>query len=281
MHIDYLEEFIELARSLNYSKASRKLHMTPSTLSRHIAQLEENIGAPLFKRTTRSVELTEAGQFLCVRIQPIVAAYHAAMGDMARFLNEENVVLRIAFPYYFADRYLQPELDRFAKEHPDAHISLIPIQPENGEQMLLDDECDVAFDIVYPSVAPNPNFIGRIVGLERFCVCMPKSHRLARRKQIAPSDLASCTIIKSVGYPRYNAFVDRLLEEPAKTVTASSIELVYATALQHNAVEVRIATSGMQEKPGITYVPLTSDLSAKIRLVRLDTCENPLAKLFV
>ena len=57
--------------------------------------------------------------------------------------------------------------------------------------------------------------------------------------------------------------------------------MIHVTALAENAIEIRMAIPDMQEHDGISYVPLDSDMNAKIRIVRLDPCENPVATLLV
>ena len=62
MNIDFLREFLDLAETLSFTKSSGNLNMSQSTLSRHIAELERQVGAKLLDRTTTSASLTEAGR---------------------------------------------------------------------------------------------------------------------------------------------------------------------------------------------------------------------------
>lgn len=64
MHVTYVRQFVELATTLNFTKAAARLAMSQSNLSRSIASLEREYGVELFKRTSRKVELTPAGQEL-------------------------------------------------------------------------------------------------------------------------------------------------------------------------------------------------------------------------
>ena len=61
MQIDYIKEFIILAEIGNFLEAADHLFMSQSTLSRHIKSLEDDLGTPLFDRTTRKVSLNEYG----------------------------------------------------------------------------------------------------------------------------------------------------------------------------------------------------------------------------
>ena len=62
MNTDYLKEFVVLAETKNFWEASDRLYMNQSTLSKHIKNLETDLGVDLFSRTTRRVELTSYGQ---------------------------------------------------------------------------------------------------------------------------------------------------------------------------------------------------------------------------
>ena len=64
MEINYLKEFVILARTGNYLEAADSLYMGQSSLSRHIKTLEEELDIRLLDRTTRKVSLTEAGRLL-------------------------------------------------------------------------------------------------------------------------------------------------------------------------------------------------------------------------
>ena len=62
LKIKYLEEFVVLANCLNFSQTAQQLYMTQPVLSRHISALEQELGVKLFRRTTQSVALTQAGE---------------------------------------------------------------------------------------------------------------------------------------------------------------------------------------------------------------------------
>ena len=64
MELRHLRYFVALAESLNFTRAAERLHVTQSTLSHQIRQLEEELGHPLFDRIGKRVILTEAGEIL-------------------------------------------------------------------------------------------------------------------------------------------------------------------------------------------------------------------------
>jgi len=70
--LSYMQLFVEVARTKSFRRAADALDMPNSTLSRHIAELEKKIGLRLLNRSTRKVELTEAGEVYFKRCQSIV-----------------------------------------------------------------------------------------------------------------------------------------------------------------------------------------------------------------
>lgn len=95
MNIEHLEEFIDLANTLNFTKSSANLHITQPTLSKHIAELERQIGSPLFIRTTNSVKLTQAGKLLYEKACALVADYSSIIEDVQIATQTPMETLRV------------------------------------------------------------------------------------------------------------------------------------------------------------------------------------------
>ncbi len=110
--------FVEVAKVKSFRKAADALDMPNSTLSRRIAALEKTIGVRLLHRSTRKVELTEAGQLYFKRCQGIVEEAliaHEALRDVA---ERPSGTLRVSMPVDLATGYLAPILGDFAKAYP-------------------------------------------------------------------------------------------------------------------------------------------------------------------
>ncbi len=82
-----MREFLTLSELKNFNSASEKLFLSQPTLSRHIKELEEELGVTLFNRSTRRVELTDAGQYFLPFAKLIVNAedeYTVGLAAMRR-----------------------------------------------------------------------------------------------------------------------------------------------------------------------------------------------------
>ncbi|MBK5073004.1 LysR family transcriptional regulator [Budviciaceae bacterium CWB-B4] len=111
--------FVEVVKAMSFRRASEATGVPNSTLSRRISALEKAIGLRLLHRTTRKIELTEAGQIYydrCRRIVEEARLAHEALGDI---LAQPSGLLRASLPVDFAINYMVPLLIEFAEQYPD------------------------------------------------------------------------------------------------------------------------------------------------------------------
>lgn len=110
--------FVEVVKAKGFVRAAEAIGMPSSTLSRRISNLEKSIGLRLLNRTTRRVELTEAGQIYyerCKRIVEEAALAHEQLGDM---VDNPTGLLRVSLPVDFANVYLTELIAEFARTFP-------------------------------------------------------------------------------------------------------------------------------------------------------------------
>lgn len=110
--------FVEVARAMSFRRAADTIGMPNSTLSRRISALEKSIGLRLLHRTTRKLELTEAGQLYFERCRRIVDEARLAHEQLGQLLAQPSGVLRASLPVDFASIYLAPLIAEFAHRYP-------------------------------------------------------------------------------------------------------------------------------------------------------------------
>ncbi|MET4213273.1 LysR family transcriptional regulator [Bradyrhizobium sp. LA2.1] len=111
--------FVEVAKARSFRRAAKTLDMPNSTLSRRIDLLEKEIGLRLLNRTTRKIELTEAGQIYFERCKRIVDEARLAHEQLDGMLAQPSGMLRVSLPVDFANTYLAPLIAEFAQQYPD------------------------------------------------------------------------------------------------------------------------------------------------------------------
>lgn len=115
-----LRAFDAAARHMSFAKAAAELNVTPAALSFQIKSLEEHLGAPLFRRLNRAVELTEAGAALSQGVaegfQTLATAWRAAQR------TQDTQTLTVTAGPAFTAKWLAPRLYEFAQAHPEVEL---------------------------------------------------------------------------------------------------------------------------------------------------------------
>lgn len=115
-----LRVFEAAGRSLSFTRAAKELHVTQAAVSHQIRSLEDQLGQPLFTRSTRRLELTAAGQ----RLLPVATMAFTALEREIADLRRSKAILTITTTPFFGARWLAPRLGRFAARHPEIELSI-------------------------------------------------------------------------------------------------------------------------------------------------------------
>lgn len=164
-----LKTFLLAAEKRNFAQVARELDMTPASVTRTIAALEEDLGVQLFVRTTRQVSLTSDGAVFAARIEPAVEALEAARHDLMNVHKADQGRLRINAPMSLGQQVLPQILSAFRELYPKIEVEL-----SLTDQMLdiVEQDFDLAIRI---SGAPSDKFTiwRKIIEISRILVAAP------------------------------------------------------------------------------------------------------------
>ncbi len=124
-NLSHLATFVSVARHLSFQRAASQLGMSTSAVSHAIRGLEERLGVSLFHRTTRSVSLTEAGQRMLERLQPVLRDVDDAIEEMNNFRDMPTGKLRINTSRAAAQMLIAPLMARFLADYPEIHLEIV------------------------------------------------------------------------------------------------------------------------------------------------------------
>lgn len=185
--LDSLRAFEAAARHLSFTKAGEELHVTQSALSHRINALEDDLEVKLFRRLTRKLELTAAGETLAAGVRRGLAEIARAVAAIDRKTGAEPLAVS-ALPSVAA-RWLVPRLPRFRAQHPDIDVR---INADSALVNLQAHEADLAVRFgkgVYPGL-----HVIRLMGDSVFPVCSPRL--LAERGPIThPKQIADWPLL--------------------------------------------------------------------------------------
>jgi len=123
--LETLNLFTAVARQRSFRKAAIELAMPVATLSRKISKLEENLGAQLLQRTTRSVMLTEIGEQLLNDINLPLAKLNNAAQRAARRQDAISGLVKIATTYTLAETNILPVLPQLRRDWPQIRVQIL------------------------------------------------------------------------------------------------------------------------------------------------------------
>lgn len=147
MELRHLRCFIAVAEELHFARAAERLHIDQSPLSRTIKELEEELGARLFVRTTRSTQLTRAGRLLLEHVPRIFTALEQARDSVRSASNGYHGQLRIALSDGITPSRLPALLAQCREEDPEVEVRLFEVPLAQQIKGLHDDLYDAGFSM--------------------------------------------------------------------------------------------------------------------------------------
>lgn len=190
--LDNLAVFLSVVEARGFRAASKRLSLSPSTVSEKIADLEARLGVPLLTRTTRSVMPTEAGRALAARLAPLFAETRAALQDAANSQQEVRGLLKLNVTGAVMVDILPPVIDRFLALHPHVRVE---IMVEDRLVDIIAAGCDagirygehLAQDMIAVPIGPP---------LQRLAYAAAPSYLARHATPIGPRDLAAHAAIR-------------------------------------------------------------------------------------
>jgi len=194
MELHQLRCFVAAAEELHFGRAAQRLEMLPSALGRHIKLLEEELAAPLFARTTRSVSLTDDGANLLRQARALLAQAEAiSRGFRDRRHEAARRRFRIGAIDSAAAGFMPPLLHDLSAAHPEIVVQLVEDKTVRLLPKILSGALDLAF--VRPPERADRRLEFRALLDESAVVAFAQKHRLAHRKAVGIADIAEEPLI--------------------------------------------------------------------------------------
>lgn len=145
MNDQLLRSFLEVSKSLNFSKAAENLHVTQPTISQQIVTLENELDCQLFVRNKKSVLLTPAGEALIPHAQSILGSIETAIAEV-RYINRQSQNSLTIYDLGFSLNYALPGfITDFRSRFPQIKLNIKRLSPSAIENAFLSNKYDIAF----------------------------------------------------------------------------------------------------------------------------------------
>lgn len=183
MRIEQLQAFISITETGNFGQAAKKCGVTQSTISRQIQSLEQDLGLPLFHRSTQA-KLTLGGEKLLPRAQKICQEWHKASQECADLIAGKQPELCVAAIHSVCAHYLPPILQQFCTDYPEVQLRVTALGSDRALKVLRDGLIDLAIVMNNRFLTTSAEIELAVLYEEQVDVLMAANHPLSRLEKI-------------------------------------------------------------------------------------------------
>jgi DNA-binding transcriptional LysR family regulator len=230
MDLQQLKYFQTIARLQNMSRAAEELYVAQPSLSRAIARLEDELGAPLFDRVGRQIRLNQPGRVFLHRVERAFAELEEGKREIADIAGLEQGQVGLAVLYTVGAQLLPEILGMFRKDHPTIRFQL----SQNASSVIINQlrkgEIDLGISFPRPE---QPDIGWAPLRTEEIFLAVPPTHRLAVRDSIYLSEVAQEPFISLKREYGLRQMTDRFCQQAgiAPGITFEGDELVMVRGL--------------------------------------------------
>ena len=251
MELRHLRTIAAVARHGSFSKAAEELHLAQSAVSQQVRRLERELGVEVFRRNSRSVELTAEGRVILGYAQRVLAEVDGLHSELEELTGLLRGQLRIGGVYPTGPYDLFGMLADFRAAHPQVAIHMVEDTQDDVLAALRADELDCAFTALDPDALGN-EFAATLLWEEEIVVALPVRHRLCAQPRVTFEELAAEDLIAY----RENSALRRRLErrmaerglEPRNAFICT--EMAAVRGLASKGLGVAVLPRSVAEEPG-------------------------------
>ncbi|GGS04570.1 LysR family transcriptional regulator [Micromonospora fulviviridis] len=255
-----LETFLTLAEELHFARTAARLRVSGTRVSQVIRKLERQVGAPLFHRTSRRVELSAVGRRLQEQLRPAWASVTAAVEEAMAAAHGITGTVRVAYVGAAAGQLLTSATAVFQRRMPGCTVRIQEAQIVDVLPWLHGREVDLAFASI--PVHDRELTTGPVLISEARLLAVPAQHPFARRTSVCVEDLADAVVLQFADVP--DAYRDD--RTPSHTPAGRPItrgpagrtfnELLTRVGAGQGVVPVGEQVRRYYVRPDVTYVPI-------------------------
>lgn len=222
-----LQAFVTLAEQRNFTRSAAATHLSQPAFSALIRTLEQSLGARLFDRTTRSVELTAEGRAFFEPARALLRDTEAALADLHDQVARRRGRVALALLPSLAAGWLPPLLAAFRARHPGIELDIADVLSDECVDRVRSGRADFA---IASTRAAAPELATEDFCRDAFHVVCPRGHPLAARKGVlAIDDLAPHPIVQLARSSSVRQYVEAAIY-PAQLATVMELEQLSTVA---------------------------------------------------
>jgi DNA-binding transcriptional LysR family regulator len=286
MELRHLRTIVAVAHHRSFTKAAEELFLAQSAISQQLSRLEAEIGIQIFRRSSRSVELTEEGKVILAHAKRVLAEFDDMQGEMEALTGVMRGTVRIGGIYPFGPYDLYGVLADYRERYPGVAIHMVEETQDEMLTLLRSDELDCAFASVDPHTIGS-EFAGTLLWEEEFVVVAALDHPFAGQPHCTWEDLIDEDLIayrdNSALRRRFESTIGRRGIAPRNAFVCTEMSAVRALASKGLGVAVLPRSIAELDGPSVVLRPFRPEpVTWPIALVwRTDRRQPPAAKAFL
>jgi DNA-binding transcriptional LysR family regulator len=231
-----MASFVAVVEAGSFVGAADATGLSKAAVSRHVAELEQRLGARLLHRTTRRLSLTDDGQLFFTRAKEMLAAIDEAESEISSRSGEPSGLLRINAPLTFGVLHLAPLWGRFAQLYPKVSLD---IELSDRVVDLVEEGYDLAVRITN---LPNSQLVSRRLASTRMVACASPPYLALHGTPAHPDELAQHEVISYSYWAARNEWTFTAPDDSLVTVRtharihANNGDTCRAAALDHQGI---------------------------------------------
>jgi DNA-binding transcriptional LysR family regulator len=268
----HLRHFVAVAETLNYTRAAERLHLAPQALSASIRRLEAIVGAQLLHRTTRRVELTDAGAAFLPEARRVLRQADRAVEAARRAARGETGTLRVGFLSSTAHYVMPPVVRALADHQPDLDLVTEDLPVRELVAGVRDGRLDAA--VARPPLIDDPALASETILREPVAAVLPAGHPLAGRGSLRLSELADepWVLSERSSWPPWHDLYDAEFRAagfaPKVVQRGTSVPSLLALVAAGVGVTRLTLSARTLRASGVSFVPLEGDEVDVVLLTR-------------
>lgn len=266
MELRVLRYFLMVAREENITKAAHALHVTQPTLSRQMAQLEEELGVKLFNRKSHNIELTEEGVLLRRRAQEMMQLSEIIKDELSGAGEELSGKVAIGAGELKSMDQLADIIAEFHEEYPKVEFELYSGNVQGIKFQMDQGLLDLGL-LIEPVEIEKYDFL-RMTQSERWGVLIPDNNKLAKLSAITAVDLKDQPLIVSKSSSMRSELKSWFGDFGQELNIVNTYNLLYNSAmLMRKNIGLGLSLELHSQYDGLTFIPLEPELKLTSVLV--------------
>ncbi|MDK9606170.1 LysR substrate-binding domain-containing protein [Lelliottia wanjuensis] len=286
MDLRQLRYFLAVAEEKHFGRAAQTLNIVQPALSMQIRALEEELGGALFLRTSRSVELTEAGKLLETEARRTLEQAEFARRSVERSLRGETGTVRIGFAgnAIFSGKLMR-DLRLFRRHYPDVEMILQEVPAQQQVEAILAGQLDIGYTPDHSKTLTGGIQVQRI-GDWKILVALSDEHPLAEHPQLTVEMLSGEPLILYDAHDSHEKLYLMLSQKLKHDLRIAHRSDSSLSVLAHAAAGLGLALvpEPLQQVniPGLVYRSLNdSEMTANLLMISRDGETKGAVKAFL